>query len=305
MEFVDIAGLVKGAADGAGLGNKFLANIRECDAIVHVVRCFDDDDVIHVDGKVDPLSDISVINFELALADMAQIERRLERLGKGRAKSNAEKEAEQGERDALAKLQESLNEGIPARLVDLTEDEWALVKDLMLLTAKPCIHAANVNEDDLADQGASNEYVKKVRENAEKEGSTVTIISAQVESELIKLDEDERDEFLADLGARRAGSSPSSETPTPSSNCRRTSPRARRRPGRGPSRADSPRRRRRASSTPISRRGSSRRRRWGLTISSPTKGSTGAEEKGVWRLEEKVDYVVGRVTSSSSSSTSK
>ena len=110
---MDIAGLVKGAADGAGLGNKFLANIRECDAIVHVVRCFDDDDVIHVDGKVDPLSDISVINFELALADMAQIERRLERLGKGRAKSNAEKEAEQGERDALAKLQESLNEGIP------------------------------------------------------------------------------------------------------------------------------------------------------------------------------------------------
>ena len=198
---MDIAGLVKGAADGAGLGNKFLANLRECDAIVHLVRCCDDDDVIHVDGKVDPLSDISVINFELALADMAQIERRLERLGKGRAKSNAEKEAEQGERDALAKLQEALNEGIPARLVDLTEDEWALVKDLMLLTAKPCIYAANVNEDDLADQGASNEYVKKVRENAEKEGSTVTIISAQVESELIKLDEDERDEFLADLGA--------------------------------------------------------------------------------------------------------
>ena len=205
MEFVDIAGLVKGAADGAGLGNKFLANIRECDAIVHVVRCFDDDDVIHVDGKVEPLSDISVINFELALADMAQIERRLERLGKGRAKSNAEKEAEQGERDALAKLQESLNEGIPARLVDLTEDEWALVKDLMLLTAKPCIYAANVNEDDLADQGASNEYVKQVREHAEKEGSTVTIISAQVESELIKLDADERDEFLADLGAAEGG----------------------------------------------------------------------------------------------------
>ena len=99
LEFVDIAGLVKGASKGEGLGNQFLANIRECDAVVHVVRCFDDDDVIHVDGKVDPLSDISVINFELALADMAQIERRLERLGKGRAKSNAEKEGEQAERD--------------------------------------------------------------------------------------------------------------------------------------------------------------------------------------------------------------
>lgn len=205
VEFVDIAGLVKGAADGAGLGNKFLANIRECDAIVHVVRCFDDDDVIHVDGKVDPLSDISVINFELALADMAQIERRLERLGKGRAKSNAEKEAEQGERDALAKLNAALEEGKPARLVDLTDDEWALVKDLMLLTAKPCIYAANVNEDDLADAGASNEHVKKVRAHAESEGSGVTIVSAQVESELIKLDEDERAEFLADLGAAEGG----------------------------------------------------------------------------------------------------
>ena len=204
-EFVDIAGLVKGAADGAGLGNKFLANIRECDAIVHVVRCFDDDDVIHVDGRVDPVSDISVINFELALADMAQIERRLERLGKGRAKSNAEKEAEQGERDALAKLNAALEEGKPARLVDLTDDEWALVKDLMLLTAKPCIYAANVNEDDLADAGASNEHVKKVRAHAESEGSGVTIVSAQVESELIKLDEDERAEFLADLGAAEGG----------------------------------------------------------------------------------------------------
>lgn len=178
----------EGAADGAGLGNKFLANIRECDALVHVVRCFEDEDVIHVDGKVDPLTDISVINFELALADMAQIERRLERLGKGRAKSNAEKEAEQGERDVLAKLTEYLDTGKPARLCDLNEDEWALVKDLMLLTAKPCIYAANVNEDDLADNGASNDFVAKVRQHAEEEGSSVTIISAQVESELIKLD---------------------------------------------------------------------------------------------------------------------
>ena len=204
-EFVDIAGLVKGAADGAGLGNKFLANIRECDAVVHVVRCFDDDNVIHVDGKVDPLEDIAVINFELALADLAQIERRLERLGKGRAKSNAEKEAEQGERDALAKLRVLLEDGKPARLASLTEDEWALVKDLMLLTAKPCVYAANVNEEDLADAGASNVHVKAVRKHAETEGSGVTIVSAQVESELIKLDPEERAEFLADLGADEGG----------------------------------------------------------------------------------------------------
>ena len=158
---------MKGAADGAGLGNKFLANIRECDAVVHVVRCFDDDNVIHVDGKVDPLEDIAVINFELALADLAQIERRLERLGKGRAKSNAEKEAEQGERDALAKLRVLLEDGKPARLASLTEDEWALVKDLMLLTAKPCVYAANVNEEDLADAGASNVHVKAVRKRGD------------------------------------------------------------------------------------------------------------------------------------------
>jgi len=196
---------VKGAADGAGLGNKFLANIRECDAVVHVVRCFDDDNVIHVDGKVDPLEDIAVINFELALADLAQIERRLERLGKGRAKSNAEKEAEQGERDALAKLRVLLEDGKPARLASLTEDEWALVKDLMLLTAKPCVYAANVNEEDLADAGATNVHVKAVRKHAETEGSGVTIVSAQVESELIKLDPEERAEFLADLGADEGG----------------------------------------------------------------------------------------------------
>ena len=205
VEFVDIAGLVKGAADGAGLGNKFLANIRECDAIVHVVRCFDDDDVIHVDGKVDPLSDISVINFELALADMAQIEKRIERLNKGRAKSNADKEAEAGERDALDKIKVLLEEGTPARLADLTEDEWAMVKDLYLLTAKPTIYAANVNEDDLADKGDSNPHVAVVRKHAEEEGAQVTIISAQVESELIKLDPEERDEFLADLGADEGG----------------------------------------------------------------------------------------------------
>jgi obg-like ATPase 1 len=154
---------------------------------------------------VDPLTDIAVINFELALADMAQIERRIERLGKGRAKSNADKEAEQEERDVLAKLTEFLDLGKPARLCDLTTDQWVLVQDLMLLTAKPCIYAANVNEGDLADNGDTNDYVAAVRKHAGEEGSLVTIISAQVESELIKLDPEERAEFLADLGADEGG----------------------------------------------------------------------------------------------------
>jgi len=146
-----------------------------------------------------------VINCELALADMAQIERRLERLGKGRAKSTEEKASELVEREVLAKLSANLNEGKPGRLVDLKPDEWALVKDLMLLTAKPCVYAANVNEGDLADNGESNEYVRIVRKHAAEEGSVVTIISAQVESELIKLDVEEREEFLADLGATEGG----------------------------------------------------------------------------------------------------
>ena len=146
-----------------------------------------------------------MINCELALADMAQIERRLERLGKGRAKSTEEKASELVEREVLAKLSANLNEGKPARLVDLKPDEWALVKDLMLLTAKPCVYAANVNEGDLADNGESNEYVRIVRKHAAEEGSVVTIISAQVESELIKLDVEEREEFLADLGATEGG----------------------------------------------------------------------------------------------------
>jgi ribosome-binding ATPase len=199
IEFVDIAGLVKGASKGEGLGNQFLANIREVDAIVHVVRCFDNDDIIHVSGSVDPARDIEVINLELALADLAQVEKRVDRVRK-QAKSN-NKEAKV-ELEALEKIVAVLNEGQPARQVDLTEEEKELIKPLGLLTQKPIIYAANVAEDDLA---TGNEWVKAVQAIADKEGAKVVIISAQVESELIELPEEERTDFLEALGVEEGG----------------------------------------------------------------------------------------------------
>lgn len=194
VEVVDVAGLVAGAADGEGLGNKFLANIRECDAIVHVVRCFEDDDVIHVSGNVDAVRDIEVINLELSLADLAQVERRRAKSkGKGRVKGAENVH----ELSALEKLETALNDGRPARTVQLSEDELAAVKPLGLLTLKPIVYAANVVDADLA---TGNDMVRRVREHAEKEGSSVVIVSAQVESELVSLDREERREFLESLG---------------------------------------------------------------------------------------------------------
>ncbi|MEB3210347.1 MAG: redox-regulated ATPase YchF [Leptolyngbyaceae bacterium] len=198
MEFVDIAGLVKGASQGEGLGNQFLANIREVDAIVHVVRCFEDDDIIHVSGSIDPVRDIEVINLELALADLAQIERRVERVRK-QAKSSKEAQAELA---VLEKFIPVLNEGQSARQVELNEDEELLIKQLGLLTRKPIIYATNVSEDDLA---TGNEWVEKVREVAAQEDAEVVIISAQVESELIELPEEERADFLESLGVEEGG----------------------------------------------------------------------------------------------------
>lgn len=198
IEFVDIAGLVKGASQGEGLGNQFLSHIREVDAIVQVVRCFEDDDIIHVSGSVDPLRDIEVINLELALADLAQIEKRIERTRK-QARNNKDAQFELG---ALEKLVAVLNEGKSARLADLTEEENEVVKQLCLLTAKPIIYAANVSEDDLA---AGNELVEKVRQFAKGENAQVVIISAQVESELIELPEAERADFLESLGVEEGG----------------------------------------------------------------------------------------------------
>ena len=198
VEFVDIAGLVKGASKGEGLGNQFLANIREVDAIVHVVRCFENDDIVHVSGSVDPERDIEIINIELALADLASAERRLER---ARKEMRTKKEAAV-EVAALEKILPSLEEGLPARAVALDDDERLAVKSLGLLTLKPVIYAANVSEDDLA---AGNAHVEKVRALAEREGAQVVVISAQVESELVELSEEDRKEFLGSLGVSEGG----------------------------------------------------------------------------------------------------
>ncbi|MDJ1181196.1 redox-regulated ATPase YchF [Roseofilum sp. BLCC_M91] len=198
MEFVDIAGLVQGASQGEGLGNQFLANIREVDAIVHVVRCFENDDIIHVSGSVDPSRDIEVINLELALADLAQVERRLDRARK-QARGNKDALVEVS---ALEKLMEVLNEGQSARLAPLSEEEFDSVKGLGLLSAKPIIYAANVSEDDLAEGNAWVEQVKKI---AAQETAEVVRISAQVESELIELPPEDRDDFLASLGVEEGG----------------------------------------------------------------------------------------------------
>ncbi|RMD69969.1 MAG: redox-regulated ATPase YchF [Cyanobacteria bacterium J149] len=198
IEFVDIAGLVKGASKGEGLGNQFLANIREVDAIVHVVRCFDDDDIIHVSGSVDPLRDMDVINLELSLADLSQVEKRLERQRK-----QAKKEKEAGEEvEILEKILPILNEGKPARLVELTEEEKAIIKPLGLLTAKPVIYAANVSDEDLA---TGNDWVNQVKQKAETENAKVVVISAQVESELVELSPEEKTEFLESLGVSEGG----------------------------------------------------------------------------------------------------
>ncbi|MDY6939386.1 MAG: redox-regulated ATPase YchF [Cyanobacteriota bacterium] len=198
IEFVDIAGLVKGASKGEGLGNQFLANIREVDAIVHVVRCFENDDIIHVSGSIDPLRDIETIDLELGLADLDQIERRILRT---RKQARSSKDA-QFELDTLEKVAAVLNEGKAARLAQLSEEEIELIQPLGLLTRKPIIYGANVSEDDLA---TGNQWVEKVRELAAEQDAQVVIISAQVESELIELPEEERADFLDALGVTEGG----------------------------------------------------------------------------------------------------
>lgn len=202
IEFVDIAGLVKGASKGEGLGNQFLANIREVDAIVHVVRCFDDPNVIHVDGSVNPLRDIETINLELIFADLEVLERRIAKTA--RAANNDKTMAK--ELATLKKLQVALEDGLTAKSVPASDDEEAaFIASLNLLTAKPVIFAANVTEEDLADDGTSNQYVAAVREFAKTDGSGVFVISAQIEQELSELDDDEKMMFLEDLGVSESG----------------------------------------------------------------------------------------------------
>jgi len=198
IEFVDIAGLVAGASKGEGLGNQFLANIREVDAIVHMVRCFDDDDIIHVAGSVDPVRDIEIINLELILADLAQIERRITRQRKS-AKNDKNAQAEV---ELLTRISEVLNDGKSARSMDLSEDEQLTIKSLGLLSNKPIIYATNVSEDDLA---TGNQWVESVREFVKDEDAKVVVVSAQVESELIELSEEETKDFLEALGVEEGG----------------------------------------------------------------------------------------------------
>ncbi|MDD9148481.1 redox-regulated ATPase YchF [Sporolactobacillus sp. CQH2019] len=201
FEFTDIAGLVKGASKGEGLGNQFLATIRQVDAISHVVRCFDDKNITHVSGKIDPIDDIETINLELILADMEQINKRLDR---------TEKLAKQKEKQAiiefsaLQKLKEAFDAGEPARHVALTDEEETAVKPFNFLTKKPVLYVANISEDDLLAPD-DNAYVQAVRDYAEKDGSEVVVISAKIESEIAELEGEEKKVFLQDLGLETSG----------------------------------------------------------------------------------------------------
>jgi GTP-binding protein YchF len=198
VEFVDIAGLVRGASKGEGLGNQFLGNIRVCDAIVHVVRCFENDDIIHVEASIDPARDIEIITLELALSDLSQVDRRIDRTRKA-ARADADAKIELA---ALEKVRETLDAGKPARLANLNDEEKEAISVLQLLTLKPTIYAANVSEDDLA---TGNAFVDKVKAIAAAENAEVTIVSAQVEAELLELPDDERQDFLESLGVKEGG----------------------------------------------------------------------------------------------------
>ena len=203
IEFVDIAGLVKGASKGEGLGNQFLANIREVDAIVHVVRCFEDDNIVHVDGSIQPVRDIETINLELIFSDIEILERRIAKTSKGaRNDKTLAKEL-----DFLEKIKEHLESGKMAKTLALSddEDEAEWFKSYNLLTAKPVIYAANVAEDDLSDDGASNRFVQEVRKQAAEEQSEVFVICAQIEQEMAELDDEERAMFLEELGLEEFG----------------------------------------------------------------------------------------------------
>ncbi len=202
IEFCDIAGLVRGASKGEGLGNKFLSHIREVDAIVHVVRCFEDGNVVHVDGSVDPLRDIETINLELIFSDIEILDRRIQKSTKA-AKADKSVAAEV---EFLKEIMAVLEDGKCVRTMDFSEDQKAFVDSLNLLTSKPVIYATNVSEDDLADEGENNAYVAKVREFAATENAEVVVVCAQIEAEIAELDtEEEKKEFLETLGLEQSG----------------------------------------------------------------------------------------------------
>lgn len=201
IEYTDIAGLVKGASKGEGLGNQFLSHIREVDAIVEVVRCFDSSDIIHVEGAIDPIRDIEIINLELMLSDLEIINNRFSKIGK-KASMSKDKEVVL-EVSILKKLKESLEKNIPIRRLSLSEEELKCVKNFNLLTIKPIIYMANVSEEDLLNNG--NDYVNQVKKYAQKDSAEVVIVSAKIESELVDLPDNERIEFLNDLGISENG----------------------------------------------------------------------------------------------------
>ena len=201
FEFTDIAGLVKGASKGEGLGNKFLSHIREVDAIVEVVRCFDDNNIIHVESSVDPIRDIEIINIELILADLEVVETRLSKIGK-KASMSKDKETIKGV-ELLNKLRETLTRNIPIRSLDFTSEEFAMIKAFNFLTLKPIIYMANVEESDLLTD--TNDYVEKVRNYAKEENSKVITVCAKIESELSELSDEDKKTFLEDLGIKESG----------------------------------------------------------------------------------------------------
>ena len=201
IEFVDIAGLVKGASKGEGLGNKFLSNIRECDAIVHVVRCFDNDDIIHVEGSVDPIRDIDTINLELILSDVELIQRRID---KAQKMTKADKKY-MAEVEFFKRVEDALQNGKTARSVECNDDEKKLLSEVALLTNKPVIYAANMSESDFESGIEDNERLKKVRELADTEGAAVLPICAGLEEQIVEMDKEEKELFLSDMGLEQSG----------------------------------------------------------------------------------------------------
>ncbi len=201
VEFLDIAGLVRGASKGEGLGNQFLANIRETDAVIQVVRCFEDENIVHVEGSVNPVRDIETIQIELALADMASVEKRRDKAQRGAKTGDKIAKAEL---EVLDKIQPVLEEGRPTRAVDLTKEEQLIAKQFFLLTTKPTIYAANVDEETLLNPD-ENVHVQAVKEHAAKENAEIVVICAKIEAELVALEPEERKEFLADLGVMSSG----------------------------------------------------------------------------------------------------
>ncbi|WP_227395036.1 redox-regulated ATPase YchF [Jeotgalibacillus aurantiacus] len=201
FEFTDIAGIVKGASKGEGLGNKFLSHIREVDAIVQVVRCFADDNITHVSGKVDPIDDIEVINLELILADLEAVDKRIGRVGKMAKQKDKEAVAEMA---VLEKIKEALENNQAARTVELSEEQAKIAKGMHLLTSKPMLYAANVAEDEIADP-SNNEYVKRVQEFAADDNAEVIVVCAKIEEEIAELDDEEKAMFLQELGIEESG----------------------------------------------------------------------------------------------------